>query len=146
MILKLLIKYFNAPRLEKRLLRQTFYWLVVSFIWVRWLPLRWFSHRLGTFRKESADALQEGQEELIGKAQQALRRLKRRLPWKVKCFEEAITVKKSLKKYGIESTLYLGVKKDEEKKLKAHAWLKAGGRVVAGEKGHQAFTVVGFYR
>jgi hypothetical protein len=118
---------------------------MVSFIWVRWLPLRWFSHQLGAFRKESEDALQEGQEELIGKAQQALRRLKRRIPWKVKCFEEAIAVKKVLKKYGIESTLYLGVKKDEEKKLKAHAWLKAGSRVIAGEKGHQAFTVVGFY-
>ncbi|HSH53238.1 MAG TPA: lasso peptide biosynthesis B2 protein [Bacteroidales bacterium] len=142
----LLTKYLKTTPLEKRLLRQTFFWLVVSFVWVRWFPLRWFSHRLGAFRKESEDALQEGQEELTGKAQHALRRLKRRLPWSVKCFEEAIAVKKVLRFYGIESTLYLGVKKDEEKNLKAHAWLKAGGRVVAGEKGYKEFTVVGFYR
>ena len=142
---KLLIKYFNAPRLEKQLLRQTFFWLVVSFIWVRWLPLRWFSKNLGTFRRAMDDDLQEGQEQLIRKAQHALRRLKRRLPWKVKCFEEAIAVKKVLKRYGTDSTLYLGVKKEGAESLKAHAWLKAGGRVVAGERGHKEFTVVGFY-
>jgi len=144
-VFKLFTKYFNAPRLEKRLLRQTFFWLVVSFIWVRWLPLRWFSHRLGAFRKETDVVLEEEQEELIRKAQQALRRLKRRLPWKVKCFEEAIAVKKVLKKHGMESTLYLGVKKEGGESLKAHAWLKAGGRVIAGQKGHREFTVVGFY-
>ncbi|MEE4196496.1 MAG: lasso peptide biosynthesis B2 protein [Bacteroidales bacterium] len=138
-------KYLNAPRQEKRLLWQTFYWLVVSFVWVRWLPLRWFSHRLGAFRNENKDVLKEGQEELIGRAQHALRRMKRRLPWKVKCFEEAIAVKKVLKVYGLGSTLYLGVKKGEGEGLKAHAWLKAGGKVVAGEKGHKEFTVVGFY-
>ncbi|MDY6801297.1 MAG: lasso peptide biosynthesis B2 protein [Bacteroidota bacterium] len=131
--------------MEKRLLWQSFYWLVVSFVWVRWFPLRWFSKNLGTFRKEMDNEIQEGQEELVRKTKHALRRLKRRLPWSVKCFEEAIAVKKVLRFYGIESTLYLGVKKDEEKNLKAHAWLKAGGRVVAGEKGYKAFTVVGFY-
>ncbi len=142
---RLFKKYFKTTPLEKRLLRQTFFWLVVSFIWVRWLPLRWFSHRLGVFRKETDVALEEGQEQLLRKAQHALRRLKRRLPWKVKCFEEAITIKKVLKSYGIESTLYLGVKKEGEQNLKAHAWLKAGDKVVAGEKGHKAFSIVGFY-
>ncbi|MFP4025898.1 MAG: lasso peptide biosynthesis B2 protein [Thiohalospira sp.] len=142
---QLLIKYFKTTPLEKRLLRQTFFWLVVSFIWVRWLPLRWFSKKLGTFRKAIDVDLQERQEQLIRKTQNALRRLKRRLPWKVKCFEEAIAVKKVLFFYGIESTLYLGVKKEGEQNLKAHAWLKAGGRLVAGEKGHKTFSVVGFY-
>ena len=142
---RLFKKYFKTTPLEKRLLRQTFFWLVVSFIWVRWFPLRWFSKNLGILRKAMDDDLQKGQEQLVRKAQHALRRLKRRLPWKVKCFEEAITVKKVLKIYGIESTLYLGVKKEGKQNLKAHAWLKTGGRVVAGESGHKEFTVVGFY-
>ena len=142
---KLLVKYFKTPPLEKRLLRQTFFWLVVSFIWVRWFPLRWFSKSLGTFRTAMDDDLQEGQEQLVRKAQHALRRIKRRLPWNVKCFEEAIAVKKVLKRYGTDSTLYLGVKKEGGESLKAHAWLKTGGKVVAGERGHKEFTVVGFY-
>lgn len=142
---QLFTKYFKTTPLEKRLLRQTFYWLLVSFFLVRFVPLRWFTGVLGTFRKETDVEINALQEQTIKKARQALRRIKRRLPWKAKCFEEAITVKKVLKSYGIESALYLGVKKAEEQNLKAHAWLKTGGRVVAGEKGHKTFSVVGFY-
>ena len=74
-----------------------------------------------------------------------MRRWKRRLPWKVKCFEEAITLKKVLEKQDILSTLFLGVDKNECKELIAHAWLKAGKQIVAGDKGVDKFVVVGFY-
>ena len=142
---QLLKKYLKTGSLEKRLLWQTFYWLLVSFFLVRVVPLRWFTGVLGTFRKETDVEINARQEQTIKKARQALRRIKRRLPWKVKCFEEAITIKKVLKSYGTDSTLYLGVKKEGGESLKAHAWLKTGGKVVAGEKGHKTFSIVGFY-
>ncbi|MCK5168260.1 MAG: lasso peptide biosynthesis B2 protein, partial [Bacteroidales bacterium] len=82
---------------------------------------------------------------LIQMLRKNIRRWKRYLPWKVKCFEEAIAAKKVLEKYKISSTLYMGVDKNAEKELIAHAWLKVGNEIIIGKKGHEKFVVVGFY-
>ena len=63
----------------------------------------------------------------------------------MKCFEEAIAGKKVLINYDIKATLYLGVAKEGEQNLKAHAWLKSGEVFVTGERGYSNYTVVGFY-
>jgi hypothetical protein len=38
--------------------------------------------------------------------------------------------------------MFLGVNKDEEKNLTAHAWLKCGEIFITGKRGYQKFTVV----
>ena len=50
---------------------------------------------------------------------------------------------KMLEKRGIESTLYLGMAKDETGALIAHAWLRSGPFYITGSEGMERFTVVG---
>lgn len=70
----------------------------------------------------------------------------RNTPWESKCLVEAITCKKMLQKIGVETTVYLGIRKDENgKEMKAHAWLKLGDHILTGRSGHQSFKVVNFY-
>ena len=146
-------KYFSLDKRERKLLNRAFIWLIYAFVLVRIIPLRWFSNILGEFNNvevfnESEVEAEYGREqlELIRMVKRNLRRIKKRLPWKVKCFEEAIAAKKMLDWLGIECSLFLGVAKEGEKDLKAHAWIKSSGYFVSGEKGYQKFTVVGFYR
>lgn len=141
----LLKKYFNTSKLERKTLNQILLWLIYSVVLVRLAPLRWFSGLLGEFNKPIDNELNQNQIEIIKLIKKNIRRCKRFLPWKVKCFEEAIAAKMVLKKQKIKSTLYLGVDKDKEQKLIAHAWLKAGDFVVTGRQGHENYSVVGSY-
>jgi len=142
---KLFKKYYKIDKKERVILNQAFFWLIYAFILVRIIPLRWFNSVLGEFKKEIEFDLNENQLQLISNLKKNIRRLKRKFPWKVKCFEEAIAVKKVLEKYQVKSTIYLGVSKDKNSKLIAHAWLKIGKNFITGEKGYEKFTVVGFY-
>ncbi|MCK5028334.1 MAG: lasso peptide biosynthesis B2 protein [Bacteroidales bacterium] len=142
---KLLKKYYKIDKKERIILNQTFFWLIYAFVLVRIIPLKWFSSVLGEFKKEIEVDVNENQLQLIDVLRKNKRRLKKRLPWKVKCFEEAIAVKKVLEKHQIKSTIYLGVSKDKNSKLIAHAWLKIGSDFISGKKGYEKFSVVGFY-
>ncbi len=145
MMFKLFKKYYSIDKKERKILNRTFFWLIYAFVLVRMIPLRWFSHFLGEFKKEVAVEINSGQKELIQMLTKNIRRWKRYLPWKVKCFEEAIAAKKVLEKYNIKTTIYLGVAKEGEKNLIAHAWLKVGDEIIIGKKGADKFVVVGFY-
>jgi hypothetical protein len=142
---KLFKRYYKIDKKERVILNQTFFWLIYAYILVRIIPLRWFNSILGEFKKEIEFDLSDNQLLLIHNLKKNIQRLKRKLPWKVKCFEEAIAVKKVLEKYQVKSTIYLGVSKDKNSKLIAHAWLKIGEKFITGEKGYEKFTVVGFY-
>lgn len=142
---KLIRKYYSIERTERKILNRTFIWLIYAFILVRMVPLRWFSHVLGDFNHEINCDLSENEMKLIAIAKKNIRRLKKRMPWKVKCFEEAIAAKKVLEIFKINSTLYLGVNKSLKNKLIAHAWLKSGDIFITGEKGHKQYAITGFY-
>ncbi len=55
--------------------------------------------------------------------------------WESKCLVRALTAQKLLAEKGIESTLYLGCKLDENQKMVAHAWIRVGKVYVTGGNG-----------
>ncbi|MDW3196126.1 MAG: lasso peptide biosynthesis B2 protein [Cytophagales bacterium] len=66
-------------------------------------------------------------------------------PWKSNCFAQALAANQLLKKKEIPHTIYFGVMHSKDGKLKAHAWLRAGDKIVTGSYGHQAYTVTGIF-
>lgn len=64
-------------------------------------------------------------------------------PWESKCLVRAVTAKKMMKKRGYETTLYLGVGKDEEG-INAHAWLRYGEVYLMGGDGSNHSMVAYF--
>lgn len=67
-----------------------------------------------------------------------------RTDWESKCLVRALTARKLLMRKGITCTLYLGVGKDEEGKMIAHAWLRSGEMFVTGGNGEQYAMVAKF--
>jgi uncharacterized membrane protein YbjE (DUF340 family) len=142
---KLFRKYYSLDKTEREILNRTFIWLIYAIILVRMIPLKWFSNLLGVFNKEIKFDVNNDQLHLITVVQRNIRRLKKRIPWDAKCFEEAIAAKKVLEKNNLKTTIYLGVAKKDERSLIAHAWLKSGNVFITGKKGHKTHTIVGFY-
>lgn len=64
--------------------------------------------------------------------------------WKSKCLVRALTAQKLLHRKNIDSTLYLGVGKENDKMI-AHAWLRCGRFYVTGGDG-SGYAVVAKYR
>ena len=57
-------------------------------------------------------------------------------PWKNKCMVQALAARRMMTRRGIPSRLSLGVTFDEDKKMKAHAWLTADDIEVVEKNGN----------
>lgn len=71
-------------------------------------------------------------------------RIADKTPWDSKCLVRALAARKILKRRGVHTTLYLGVGKEEEKKMIAHAWLRCGSFYVTGGTGEEFAMVAKF--
>jgi hypothetical protein len=81
--------------------------------------------------------------EMAEKVSQAIAKMGHHTFWECKCLVMALAGMKMLERRKIESTLYLGISKDENGKMIAHAWLRSGTFYVSGKEGMGRFTIVG---
>lgn len=132
--------FFSLTMADKLLfLEATLTSFVVKII-ITFFPMRWYARYLGVQHTIIPDNNTE-EYHIIFKVSQAIVRCRRITLWHNRCFVEAITAKRMLKKRGLNSTLYLGVNKKNNKML-AHAWLRCGSIIVAGKFSMQDFSVV----
>ena len=96
---------------------------------------------LGSRMKETSFQLSDEEMKTVKVVSYAIHLASRYTFWESECLVKAMTGMKMLERRGIESTIYLGVAKDE-KGLSAHAWLRSGGFYVSGSEGMEKFTVV----
>jgi hypothetical protein len=73
----------------------------------------------------------------------AVRAAAPKTPWKSACLAQALAGKWMLGRRGLHGTIRLGVAKDADGNLQAHAWLCTGDRIVTGGGTAGRFTAVG---
>lgn len=56
-----------------------------------------------------------------------------------------MTAKLMLKRRKTKCTLYLGVSKEDNNLMKAHAWVRSGNIIATGAKGKERFKVVSIF-
>lgn len=139
-----LIKFINLSNDEKSL----FFEAVRLAIWARIFtllqPFRKFAKYLGTAHKESSFN-SDPNEDIVYKIFRAMRRSSLYLPFNKKCLIEAVVVKIMLERRRIQSTLYLGVARNDKRNLIAHAWLRYGKSIIVGRKGIEKYVPVEWY-
>jgi len=69
----------------------------------------------------------------------------RHTPWKSRCMVQALTAQLLLRFFGVPATLYLGVNKNKEGQLIAHAWLRSGAEIVTGADTMADFQAIVWY-
>lgn len=100
--------------------------------------------RIGIRGEESADVESMEHMRLAYHLGKEVCRIADKTLWESKCLVKALTARRLLAKHGIESTLYLGVGK-EDGKMVAHAWLRCGEMYVTGGNGEGYATVAKFH-
>lgn len=98
--------------------------------------------QLGLQSHETAMLSQAGDVLQIQQITRAIRAGSKVTPWKSTCMVRAVAGLKMLEKRGIESTLYMGVAKDKQGQMIAHAWLRSGPYYVSGDDVMRGFVVV----
>lgn len=91
---------------------------------------------------ESPTTDEPDQHEDVHRLSRAVVTMSRHTPWESQCLTQALAGKMMLKRRGIASTLYLGVMKDGDTGLSAHAWLRSGTFILTGGPEQERFTVV----
>lgn len=114
--------------------------------WARLLllfPFAKISPKLGQKASETSELHQREEAVLALKhISSAVNIMSRYTIWDSKCLVRAIAGLKMLARRRIDSTLYLGVARDETGQLIAHAWLRSGSFYVTGAEEMFRFTVV----
>jgi len=59
----------------------------------------------------------------------------RHMPWAITCLTRATAAQVLLGRLGEPTHLRLGVAKDEQGQLRAHAWLESGDEIIIGDEG-----------
>ena len=127
------------------LLFEAIFWSGIARILIVFVPLKRFSFILGTHMKVTPETSAAEYLELLKAVGLAVNRARRYVPWRCKCYEQAIAARMILSRCGLAPTFYYGVSKDEDKKLIAHAWLRCGDYIVTGKTGMHRFTIVGTF-
>jgi hypothetical protein len=122
--LQRIIKFIRLPLKEKLLMGEAvFYLLWYSFL-IYVVPFRWWESNIGKkMQPLKNEELNSETIENIKELRRAVFRANRLLMGLGKCFAISLSMKKMLKKLGIESTLYLGVYNMSYSNIYAHAWL-----------------------
>jgi hypothetical protein len=119
---------FRLSRNRRRLLLEAWSLVVLSRLSLWTLPKRTVKRALSASSPTpGSDAPQESIEQLMWAVSAAARRVPR-----ASCLTQAIAATTLLARHGHRSTLRLGVRKDEQNRLHAHAWVESGERVVLG--------------
>jgi hypothetical protein len=137
-----LAKFARLSWPDRLLFLEAALWLGIARLAILLIPFRWIALLLGKHMAESPVSMEPTHRSLAEHVSWAIRTASRHVPWKSRCLVQAMAVKGMLRLRGIPSTIYMGLAKDEDDNLKAHAWLRSGDMVVVGTPGVDRFSVV----
>jgi len=135
-------KFLTLPHSDRGCLIEAGIWLGIARLAILVLPFRWLARGFGQQMARSPEEAGATSAELLDHISWAVATASRRLPWDCLCLAQAMAGKAMLKRRGVPSTLYLGLAKDGEAQLQAHAWLRCGERILTGQQGMAGFTVI----
>jgi hypothetical protein len=105
------------------------------------LPFRKVALWLGALKGEPDAPAMPYQLSLVKKISFAIKLCDRYAPWPTECYTRSLTAKIMLKRRKLPSTLYFGLRKDEQNSLHGHAWLQCSGIIVTGFCDFSQYTV-----
>lgn len=87
----------------------------------------------------SEDRGPDGEDRIVERVAWAVKAASRRVP-AATCLTQALAAQVLLRRRGLSPRLHIGVAKDENARLLAHAWVESEGRIVVGGRGHKRYT------
>lgn len=133
--------FISQGREERLMIMEAFLQLGFAKV-MTWRRFSNIASKLGEPMQETSNENNAAVRALLRKVSTAIAIASRYTPWKSTCMVRAIAAMRMLEKRQIESTLYLGTTRDENKSLIAHAWLRSGSLYISGAEEMERFTIV----
>ncbi len=137
-----LAKFLRHDWAGRGLLLEALAWLVWAKLLLLVVPFRWIAPRLGRPMTESAASLTEPGSLLASRISWAVQSVAANVPLGLVCLPQAMAAKWMLRRRHLASTLYLGVARPDEAKFTAHAWLRAGNKILTGRAESRTHTTL----
>lgn len=137
-------RFGQQPQRRKIAFLEAFLWLGLARGGVLLFPFRSIAPYLGRLNQETPEVGIQSERAVVEQIAWAIATSSRYTPWRSNCLARAIAAKIMLRRRKIASTLYLGLKKNADR-LEAHAWLRAGEKIVTGGTIKSQFKVISFF-
>jgi len=134
-----LLKFWSLTAHEKNLLFEASILLCLCNACRKFIP---FTH-IDRFLRARWDKGSQGdidRKEDIRLVQRSISRAANSLPWKSLCLSRSLAEFVMLRRRGIPSVIFMGVRFSDDASLEAHAWVEAG--LENTRKSDSAFTIV----
>lgn len=130
-----LVLFFRRNGSDRLLFIEAFGWLAVAKLLVHTIPFRRLAKRLGQPQQVTPATIEPATRAVASRVSWAVQTAAHYIPFGFVCLPQAIAAQAMLRRRGVPSTLYLGVAPDRRKNeaITAHAWLRAGDKIVTGK-------------
>lgn len=139
-----IIAFWRMPNKEKLIFIEAFIFLGWSRI-LKNIPFKKLAPLLGTHMSELPYENNLAVRDDLRAVSSAINIMSKYTFWESQCLVKAIAAMKMLNRRGIGTTLYLGISKDKDGKMIAHAWLRNGTYYISGYEEMRNFTVVSMF-
>lgn len=129
---------------QKRMFIEAYVTLGVMRAAILSVPFKHLVKSLVQQKHAVSPALDSTQLKLALAIGEAVRTAAGNTPWESACLVQTLTAQRMLSKRGIGGIFHLGAAMDDTagEKLRAHAWLQCGNRIITGEAGHEQYAVL----
>ena len=134
---------FISLNKDKRLTVEIWAWTGIYRLLLLLVPVKYTKKYYGISGEESPYSESIGHYAKARKIAYHVNRIAEHTPWESKCLVRALTAQRLFTKAKITSTLYLGVKPENENMI-AHAWLRSGSYYATGGNGNGYAMVAKF--
>lgn len=138
-----IIGFFKYNKNRRITIEAWIYCMIYRFL-IFFIPMRYLEKYFGENGKESHEQGTKRDYYWAYRVSREVNRIADKTPWDSKCLVRALAAQHILQRRGVSTTLYLGVGKDENKKMIAHAWLRCGSFYVTGGAGKEYAMVAKF--
>lgn len=121
---------------------ETFIYMGYARAFILFVPFNKIRKRMGKVKEESSEEVDINTYREARNVSEIVSIVSRHTPWESKCLVQALTAQRLLKEKGISTTLYLGVRKDKNNNMLAHAWTRCGNYYVTGGANKDGYAVV----
>ena len=143
-------RFLSLSSQRRWLLLEASLWLGLARAAVLTLPFRGIMAALGQhpttveMATPPTDLSRVQQDEIqqIALVTWAIRIVSRRTPWQSNCLAQALAGQIMLRRRRIVNTLYLGIMKEKDNVLTAHAWLRSHNFIVTGGGQLERYVVI----
>jgi len=126
------------------LILEAYFFMIFSKIALTLFSFKWVASMMGELMAESLEVDNHKKKELKV-ISEAIKISDRNIPMETACYVQALAAKLMINRRNLKSTIYLGIRKDEEGDTRGHAWLRCGTFVVTGKERKKKYQVIATY-